>query len=140
MEETRLAPKQCYVKNKVEILIVGVDEENPDIYYISMQIRSHGDMLQCPFVPIQKNVLENWTKDAEMFGYASPASVEYSKFLWQTICKNVKKTSFDIDPEMIMGALISGVENSDKTIEDFRYDEGVILLPTIFPVHESDMP
>lgn len=112
-----------FYKNHIYLLIIGKDA---NIFFVALAAKSNGYMAQCPFVPVDNNVLYNFLEDAERLGNRAPTDISHAIESW--IGNNGgHKTYFELSIEDIFKTLLTG---SNTDLELLSEDK---LLPICFP-------
>lgn len=122
---------EIYNNGKFSVLII--DRED-DIYFIAIAMVEK--RVQCPFVPVSRSILENFTDTLfPTHEKITPSDISKSKELWLKQ-NDGYRMFFTIPINDIWGHMISALVNSDIKPSDFWKDSWYVL-PIMFPTIKS---
>lgn len=138
----KLAIGNLYIKNDLNLLIVGRDDDIDNIYFISITVNFKYIRMQCTFIPIEVDRLIEFVDEANYCGNFNPSSLDGAMEAW-TELNNGEKLYFKLSPLEIWESIIGYMKNSKSPIACPLYN-GILLTPIIFPKvkneHESTTP
>ena len=116
-------------------MILGRDELE-FIYFISIMKTFEGKELQCYFVPIHKDLIEDW---GELVGVGEPGSIEKSKEIWIDTCG--EKSFFTLSVEEIFSWILSIAVKQNLISQNRNPITGnfIYSLPLVFPVSSDEL-
>jgi hypothetical protein len=122
---------EIYNDGKFSVLII--DREG-DIYFIAIAMVEK--RVQCPFVPVSRSILENFTDTLfPMPEKIVPSDISESKELWLKQ-NDGYRTFFTIPINGIWEYLVSALKKSGTKPSDFWKDSWYVL-PIMFPTIKS---